>query len=566
MCGGGGKTERLGQVHGLLGALELDLFVDLALHLSGQAALLLRVGKDARVVKADGVHKVDKVAELVVGLGREADHGRGTDHDAGDTLTQIAEQVLELLARTRTAHSLEDARVAVLHGDIDIGQHLGGIANRLDKLVGHALRLQVENTDPDVLRTHGLGYGAQQLRQIARRALGDVTIRKVGAPDARVLADQHDLSHATGNQVAHLGNNALGIARVITTADIRDHAEATEAVAAIGDLDVGDSALDGALDLRNIGGNLALDAQHAIDDRHDAILLVGLHKGSDLGQLIGQIVAIARRHTAAHDDGARTNAVLNLVGELERGLDALGRCGGEERACIDDGDIGILWVECLLVARGGQKRTHAVGVNLVLSAPEGDVEHGAQRCIHVGEQSFRMILAVVGELQRLAVVLVAQELDHGLQRVLRSRGNTQLVGLDSHLDLELLVLDVLVDLLGGRLVDTLDDMAEHAHGATRCRLRSIPRDSLEVDAALDELGAQHLDNLLGDKVGRGVDRKELVALRKLDRGAGILKVIALGNLARGLLEGVVDLLHVDLGHDVEAGIFSHDVSFRVRAA
>ena len=110
------------------------------------------------------------------------------------------------------------------------------------------------------------------------------------------------------------------------------------------------------------------------------------------------------------------------------------------------------------------------------------------------------------------------------------------------------------------LVDTLDDMAEHAHGAARCRLRSIPRDGLEVDAALDELGAQHVDNLLGDKVGRGVDRKELVALRKLDRGAGILKVIALGNLARGLLKGIIDLLHVDLGHDVEAGIFSHDVN------
>ena len=129
-----------------------------------------------------------------------------------------------------------------------------------------------------------------------------------------------------------------------------------------------------------------------------------------------------------------------------------------------------------------------------------------------------------------------------------------------------MVLDVLVDLLGGRLVDTLDDMAEHAHGAARCRLRSIPRNSLEVDAALDELGAQDIDDLLGDKVGRGVDRKELVALRKLNRGAGILQVIALGNLARGLLEGVVDLLHIDLGHDVEAGIFSHDVSFRVRAA
>ena len=39
-----------------------------------------------------------------------------------------------------------------------------------------------------------------------------------------------------------------------------------------------------------------------------------------------------------------------------------------------------------------------------------------------------MLLAVVGELQRLAVVLVAQELDHRLKRILRGRGNAQFIG------------------------------------------------------------------------------------------------------------------------------------------
>ncbi len=123
--------------------------------------------------------------------------------------------------------------------------------------------------------------------------------------------------------------------------------------------------------------------------------------------------------------------------------------------------------------------------------------------------------------------MVAQELDHGLQRILGSRGNTQFVGLNRHLDLELLILDVLIDLLGSRLVDTLDDVTEHAHGTARCSLGRIPGHGLKIDAALDELGAQDVDDLLGDKVGRGVDRKELVALRKLDGGAGVLEVIAL---------------------------------------
>ena len=262
----GGKTERLGQIHGLLGTLELDLLIDLALHLGGQAALLTRVGENARVVKADGVHKVDKIAKLVVGLGREADHGRGANHNTGDALAKVAEQILELLARTGATHGLEDARIAVLYGDIDIGQYLGRIANRLDKLVGHALGLQIEHADPDVMRAHSLGDGTQQLRQIARRALGEVLVGKVGAPNARVLADQHDLAHTAGNQVAHLGDNALSIARMIATANVGDHAEAAKTIAAIGNLDVGNGTLDSTLDLRDIGRDLALHAKNVIDD------------------------------------------------------------------------------------------------------------------------------------------------------------------------------------------------------------------------------------------------------------------------------------------------------------
>ena len=109
-------------------------------------------------------------------------------------------------------------------------------------------------------------------------------------------------------------------------------------------------------------------------------------------------------------------------------------------------------------------------------------------------------------------------------------------------------------------------MAEHAHGAARCRLRSIPRDSLEVHAALDELAADDVDDLRGHEIGRRGHRQGAGAFVQGDLGARVLQIVALGELLSGLLEGVVDLLHVDLGHDVEAGIFSHDVSFRVRAA
>ena len=49
--------------------------------------------------------------------------------------------------------------------------------------------------------------------------------------------------------------------------------------------------------------------------------------------------------------------------------------------------------------------------------------------------------------------------------VLRGARHAQLVGLDGHLDLEFLVLDVLVDLFGGGLVDALDDATDQADGA-----------------------------------------------------------------------------------------------------
>lgn len=85
---------------------------------------------------------------------------------------------------------------------------------------------------------------------------------------------------------------------------------------------------------------------------------------------------------------------------------------------------------------------------------------------------------------------------------LDAAGDAQLVSLDGHLDLELLILDVLVDLLGGRLVDTFDDMAEHANGAAARGLRIVPLDGLDVDTALDELGRKDVDDLAGDEIGR----------------------------------------------------------------
>ncbi len=247
-----------------------------------------------------------------------------------------------------------------------------------------------------MLGAHDLGDGAEQARKVARAL--DLVVLEVVAPDTRVLADQHDLAHAAGHEFADLGEDALGRTRAVAAANVRDHAEAAEAVAAVRDLHVGRRALDRALDARDVRSLGALDAQHLVHDGHDAVLLVGGHERRHLGQLGGQVVAVARGNAAAHDDLAGAHAVLDLGGELERGLDALGRGRGEERARVHDRDVGLLGARRLAIARRAEQRAHAVGVDLVLGAAKRDVDdrstgvfHEAARLLSSVSQSQRIV-------------------------------------------------------------------------------------------------------------------------------------------------------------------------------
>ena len=99
-----------------------------------------------------------------------------------------------------------------------------------------------------------------------------------------------------------------------------------------------------------------------------------------------------------------------------------------------------------------------------------------------------------------------------MQGVFRGRGHTQLIGIDNDFDLKFAILNVLVDLLGRRLIDAFDDMAEHAHRTARSRQGGIPRNALQVDATLNEFRVKHVGNLTSNKIGGSDDRKELIAL------------------------------------------------------
>ena len=90
-----------------------------------------------------------------------------------------------------------------------------------------------------------------------------------------------------------------------------------------------------------------------------------------------------------------------------------------------------------------------------------------------------------------------------------------------------------------------------AHRALRGLLDLAVAEGLQRDLPLDHLLLEHLRERREARFALGVELDLLVL--QLDGAAGVLEVVAGRDLARRLVDGVADLLHVELGHDVEGG-------------
>src|SRR6478609_1604971 len=161
--------------------------------------------------------------------------------------------------------------------------------------------------------------------------------------------------------------------------------------------------------------------------------------------------------------------------------------------------------------------------------------------------------AVVRELHREVVVLRLHQLLDGLEVVALLRRDPQLLALDLRLDaLGALVADELGDLLGvlggDALLERDVDLGDLAGLA---RLGGV--EDLQALVALDQLVLEDAEHGTGAVVGRGRDLDRLLAL-PLDGRPGALEVEAVRDLPGRLAERVVDLLAVQLAHDVEARV------------
>src|SRR5690606_31416264 len=135
------------------------------------------------------------------------------------------------------------------------------------------------------------------------------------------------------------------------------------------------------------------------------------------------------------------------------------------------------------------------------------------------------------------------------------RADPQLVALDLRLHtLGALVPDDLGDLLRVLLVDALLQ-ADHEPVLLAGELRLARVQDLQRLAALDELLLEHLEGGLHPLLAVRLDLDLLLA-RPGDARPGAPEVETVGDLLGRLVQGVVDLLPVDLADDVEA-VLSH---------
>ena len=196
---------------------------------------------------------------------------------------------------------------------------------------------------------------------------------------------------------------------MVAPPDVGNGAECAEPVAAFGYLDVGARPVDRTKDpLGHTGRNVSLEAEDPVDNGNDAILVICVHERRDLGKLLSERSTVAGGYATAHNDWEISALAPLLLRKLERRVERLLRGRDEKRAGVDQRDICLVGVAGLVVSGTKEKCAHAVGVDLVLGAAAGNEEnvwHG-------------VTLSVVDVLERLTVVIAAQECDDLLQGIL----------------------------------------------------------------------------------------------------------------------------------------------------
>src|SRR5580704_15428674 len=163
---------------------------------------------------------------------------------------------------------------------------------------------------------------------------------------------------------------------------------------------------------------------------------------------------------------------------------------------------------------------------------------------------FTRSVSEVHELEIDPDVVLPQDLDGGLQVVLVLAAHAHLALLDGGLHLELGVLDDLHDCARLLDVDPVLDLHDEARELSGS-LWLAGLGEAKGHLSFDELVLQDDKGRLCPVLAAGADRDGVFCF--LEGGLGVLEVESLGDFFVGLVEGVVDLVPLNLRDDVEVG-------------
>jgi hypothetical protein len=222
-------------------------------------------------------------------------------------------------------------------------------------------------------------HRAQELRErvaIGRRDAFVVAVAR------EVLRDQVDLAHARGAERARFGDDVVDPTAALRAAQLGNNAKRARPIAAFGDLDV--RGVCGAdtharrfvvVDVRGRVGDLNhrqffSRLRRRAEDFCDRRKIARAQDVIDLGDIFDEVAGVALRE-AAGDDELSLRRLL-VLGHLEDRVDALFFGGVDERAGVDDDDVGIVRRVDQRVPGRFDLAEHELGIDLVLRATERD--------------------------------------------------------------------------------------------------------------------------------------------------------------------------------------------------
>ena len=249
---------------------------------------------------------------------------------------------------------------------------LGLARDGLDEPVGHPVGVAVQHPHPVHLLQRA--HRVDQLRQAAFAV-------KVLAVAGGILRHQIQLGHARFRQTAALLQDILHGAAAEPPPNERNGAIAAAVVAALRHLDVGKPRLVGQDPLPFHRKALFLSVFYKVialysfpDGLPDPAVAAQTQHHVHLRDLRSQLGAVALRQTAGH--GHAFQAALALGGAaFQNGIDGFLFGVLDKAAGIHDDRVAFGHIAADLISLAGQHSQQALGVHLVLAAPQRDHSH-----------------------------------------------------------------------------------------------------------------------------------------------------------------------------------------------